>query len=96
MRKKNTEELGDAIKRYLKAMKVDRKIMEVQVVKSWPDYVGGYIAQATKNIYVDNGVLFVQLYSAVVRNELMMIREPLREKINSQFGEEILKDIVLR
>ena len=96
MRKKNTEELGDALKRYLKAMKVDRKIMEVQVVKSWPDYVGGYIAQATKNIYIDNSVLFVQLYSSVVRNELMLIREPLREKINDQFEEEIVKDIVLR
>ncbi len=96
MRKKNTEELSDALKRYLKAMKVDHKLLEIQVVKNWHEFVGGYMAQATKNIYIENGVLFVQLYSAVVRNELMMIREPLRQKINEKMGQEIVREIVLR
>lgn len=96
MRKKNTEELSAALKRYLKSMKVDRKLMEVQVVRSWPEFVGGYMAKATRNIYVENGILFVQLYSAVVRNELMLIREPLRQKINEKFDEEIIREIILR
>jgi hypothetical protein len=40
--------------------------------------------------------LYVHLNSSVVRNELLMLREALREKLNKKAGSEVIKDIVLR
>jgi len=40
--------------------------------------------------------LHVHLNSSVVRNELLMLREVLREKLNSKAGSEVIRDIVLR
>jgi hypothetical protein len=58
--------------------------------------VGKAISTRTTKVYIKDKVLFVYLKSSIVRNELMMIREALREKLNSQAGEEVIKDIILK
>jgi len=40
--------------------------------------------------------LYVHLNSSVVRNELLMLREALKEQLNKKAGSEVIKDIVLR
>jgi hypothetical protein len=39
---------------------------------------------------------YVHLSSSVARNELMMLREALREKLNEKSGKELIREIVLR
>jgi len=58
--------------------------------------VGKAISSRTDKVYIRDGVLYVHLKSSIVRNELMMIREALREKLNNQAGEEIIKEIILK
>ncbi|MCX6333768.1 MAG: DciA family protein [Bacteroidia bacterium] len=41
-------------------------------------------------------VLYVHLSSSVVRNELLMLRQALKEKLNEKAGIEVIKDIVLK
>ena len=41
-------------------------------------------------------ILYVHLSSSVARNELMMLREALREKLNEKSGKELIREIVLR
>jgi hypothetical protein len=48
------------------------------------------------NDYIKEMILYVHLNSSVVRNELLMLRETLREKLNQKAGSEVIKDIVLR
>jgi hypothetical protein len=40
-------------------------------------------------------VLHIYLTSAVVKNELMMLRDSLRSQINSKAGEEVVREIVI-
>jgi hypothetical protein len=40
--------------------------------------------------------LYVHLNSSVARNELLMLKEALKEKLNERAGKEVIKDIVLR
>ena len=96
MRRSKTISLAEAIQDYIKEMNIGPKLKEISLLNSWETMVGKAISSRTSKVYIKDKVLFVHLNSSVVRNELMMIREALREKLNSQAGEEVIRDIVLK
>jgi predicted nucleic acid-binding Zn ribbon protein len=96
MRRSKTITLAEAVNDYLKEMKLDGKLSEVSVINSWQDIVGKAISSRTTKIYIKDHILYVHLKSSVVRNELLMLREELREKLNQKAGSEVVKEIVLR
>jgi predicted nucleic acid-binding Zn ribbon protein len=96
MRRSKTITLAEALKDYLKVMNLDAKLNEVGVINSWDEIVGKAISTRTSKIYIKDHVLFVHLNSSVVRNELLMLRQPLKEKLNEKAGCEVIKDIVFR
>ena len=96
MRRSKTITLAEAIKDYITEMNLGDKLSETAVVNSWEETVGKAISSGTSKIYVKDHVLYVHLTSSVVRNELMMLRESLRNKLNEKAGKEIIRDIVLR
>jgi len=95
MRRRKTQSMGEALNEYVKAMRFEGKLSEVGVVNSWESVVGKSISIHTKRIYVKSGVLYLQLDSSVVRNELLMLKQPLIQKLNEKAGSEVIKDIVL-
>jgi predicted nucleic acid-binding Zn ribbon protein len=96
MRRSKTISLAEAIQDYIKEINIGPKLKEISVLSSWESMVGKAISTRTEKVYIKEGVLYVHLKSSIVRNELMMIREALREKLNNQAGEEIVKEIILR
>ncbi len=96
MRKKNTQKIDEVVKEYLKAFKIDDKLKEVKLIKSWEEVVGKTIARSTNNIYIKNRKLFIKLNSSVIRNELFMLREGLKKALNDKAGEEIIDEIILK
>jgi predicted nucleic acid-binding Zn ribbon protein len=96
MRRSKTISLAEAVKDYIKEMNLGDKLSEVGVINSWEEIVGKAISSRTSKIYIKDHVLFVHLNSSVVRNELLMLRETLKEKLNEKAGSEVIKDIVLR
>jgi predicted nucleic acid-binding Zn ribbon protein len=96
MRRKNETTLGDAIKAYLKAMGLDRKLKEHQLMNSWEDTLGKAVAAGTEKMYINNRVLFVQLNSSIIRQELQMMKTALIARLNQNVGEDLISDIVLR
>jgi predicted nucleic acid-binding Zn ribbon protein len=58
--------------------------------------VGKAISSRTSKVYIRDHILYVHLTSSVARNELMMLREALREKLNEKSGKELIREIVLR
>jgi predicted nucleic acid-binding Zn ribbon protein len=96
MRRSKTITLAEAIQDYVEEMKLGGKLSEIAVINSWEEIVGKAISSRTLKIYIKDGILYVHLNSSVVRNELLMLRESIREKLNSKAGNEVIKDIVLR
>jgi len=96
MRRSKTITLADAIKDYISEMNLGEKLAESSLINSWEEIVGKAISSRTSKIYVKDHVLHVHLTSSVVRNELMMLRESLRNKLNEKAGKEVIKDIILR
>ncbi len=96
MRRSKTISLAEAVKDYIKEMNLGSKLDEVGVINSWEEIVGKAISSRTSKIYFKDHVLYVHLSSSVVRNELLMLRQALRDKLNQKAGSEVVKDIVLR
>jgi len=96
MRRSKTISLAEALNDYIKEMKLDGKLNEIGVINSWEEVVGKAISSRTSKIYIKDGVLYVYLNSSVVRNELLMLREVLKEKLNEKAGSVVIKEIVLR
>ena len=58
--------------------------------------MGRLVAERTGNIYIKNKVLFVELKSSVLKNEQMMMRQSVIDKINEKAGEKVIEKIVIR
>lgn len=96
MRRSKTITLAEALKDYIKEMKLEGKLNEIGLINSWEEVVGKAISTRTSKVYIKDHVLYVHLSSSVVRNELLMLRQALKEKLNEKAGSEVIKDIVLK
>jgi predicted nucleic acid-binding Zn ribbon protein len=96
MRRSKTISLAEAVQDYIKEMNLSGKLGEITIINSWEETVGKAIASRTSKLYIRNNVLYVHLNSSVVRNELLMLRQALMEKLNEKAGTEVIKEIVLR
>lgn len=95
MRKKNTQSLRDVLKDYIQENRLENKLAEIDLVHSWERILGKTVARYTKNIYIHNRILFVETSSPLVRNELMMIREEIRKRLNEEAGRDVIDKIHL-
>ncbi len=92
----NQSTVGELIKSFYEDRKGPGYLDEVKIVNSWPDVVGPFIAQYTKEIVIRNGVLYVKIISDSLRTELSYSKTVLRKNLNDLVGYELLSDIVFR
>ncbi|MDD4191590.1 MAG: DUF721 domain-containing protein [Mangrovibacterium sp.] len=84
MRKSNTEKLGALIRNYVRDNQLERKLTEVDIILSWTGLLGKTVASNTQELRIRNGTLFVKISSPVVRNELLMMKEEIRKRLNER------------
>lgn len=84
MRKPNDITLKQAIDKLLNHYKLRGKYDETGVVTLWPEVMGTAVANRTKQVYVSNGKLFVRIESSVVKNELLMVKTAIMDKLNER------------
>jgi predicted nucleic acid-binding Zn ribbon protein len=96
MRKSNTLPIVDVIREYLKEMNIDQKLKEVGIVSQWEKLMGKTVAVRTSQIYIRNHILYIHVTSSVLKNELLMMRQAIIEKINEKAGERVVEQIVIK
>lgn len=96
MRKRNSEQIGDVIRKIFRQDGLETPLNEYRLVQAWKDVVGPAIANYTTNIYIKNQMLYVHLSSSVLRQELMMGRELLVKNLNQQVGSQVIVNIIFR
>jgi len=94
MRKPNDITMKEAIHKLLNVYRLKSRFDETSVVAFWPELMGKAVANRTTQIYVSQKKLFVRLESAVIKNELLMVRAGIIQKINERAGTEVITDIV--
>lgn len=96
MRRSNTQSLSEVLRDYVKGTSIEKKLKEVDIVQSWEEMLGKTIAHYTKNVTLKSKILFVEITSSVVKNELFMMREEIRRKLNEKAGEEMIDKIIFK
>jgi len=96
MKNSNNQKLGDAIKDMLKLYRLDDKIDEHKLVRSWEKAVGPMISRHTTDIYISNKKLIVTINSAPLRQELLYSSSKLVKDLNTMVGAQVIDEIVLR
>ncbi len=96
LRRTNIRSLKEVIQDVLKENKLDKGLKEQELMRQWSTITGKMVANSTKNIYIRNRVLYVYIQSAVIRNELSMIKEGLLEQLNAPFEDALIDEIVIR
>jgi predicted nucleic acid-binding Zn ribbon protein len=96
MRKKNTELLSDVIRQVLGELHLDRPLNEKRLIEAWPKVLGQNIVQYTSDLSIKNRVLYVSLTSSVLRHDLFLSREQIKNSLNNQVGVEVIVDIVFK
>ncbi|MBK5203236.1 MAG: DUF721 domain-containing protein [Prolixibacteraceae bacterium] len=94
MRKKNTQKLSDIIRTFVKEKNLQKKFDEIDVISSWEKILGKTVSSYTERVSLYNGILFVKMKSPVVKNELMMMKEDIKKRLNEEAGSEAVKKIV--
>ena len=96
MERRKTIHISEIIQEILNKSNLKGRLDETTISQKWEEVVGRPMAQYTKNVYVSKGILYVNVTSSVVRNELMMSRTTLIEQLNAITGNKTIKDIIFR
>ncbi|MDT3404382.1 DUF721 domain-containing protein [Mucilaginibacter terrae] len=94
MRKPNDKTIKEAIEQMLNVYKIKRRFDETAVIAAWPDIVGKPVANRTSELFINNKRLFLRIDSSVVKNELMMMRSQILDKINTEAGSTLVEEII--
>jgi predicted nucleic acid-binding Zn ribbon protein len=92
----DSKHIKEILKHVLKQNGLNQGIAENSVISSWKEIVGERINKATNKIYISKKIMFVEIRSAIVKNELNMIKTALVKKINQKAGMEIITKIIIK
>jgi len=85
-----------AIQSYLKAMGIDQKILEMDVLAKWGQLMGNAVDVRTEEKEIINGVLYLKINSSVLRDELFQSRSVIIKRINETAGFKMITEVYFR
>jgi predicted nucleic acid-binding Zn ribbon protein len=90
---KKIEDIGSIIGSVVDKMELSKKLKISNIFNHWEDIVGPGIAKKSKPKKLVNKTLYVSVTTSTWANELSLMSEKFKEKINSFTGEDVVKTI---
>ncbi|MEE4116574.1 MAG: DUF721 domain-containing protein [Marinilabiliaceae bacterium] len=95
MRRKKTMAISEVLSEYKRVMQIEDKLKEVEIVNLWEKIAGKAIAGRTSKVYIKSNTLHISTSSPVVRNELLMMKDIIKTRVNEIAGYELVQNIDL-
>lgn len=89
----SVKSLGDALRELIDQLGIKSKIDEYEAVVQWSVIVGEQISKVTTATKIQKGVLIVKVSNGPWRNELLLRKEEIKKKLNTELGQDSVKDI---
>lgn len=88
--------IGDVLKEFMQVNNLQKGMDRINVREAWASLMGNGVNTYTREIMLKGTTLYVELTSAVLREELSYGKDKIIKMINSELGREIVKDLILR
>jgi len=84
MRKKGVVHIGDCYRKFFEKYLVDSDDYALHIY--FQQYVGPKLSKYAQVVKISKGTVYVQAESAVVKNEIMLMRRKILKAMNEAFG----------
>jgi hypothetical protein len=92
----NDSPIGNILSEIIKTNKLESGLNQVSVEDAWRNTMGNGVNTYTRNIILKNTTLYVELTSAVLREELSYGKDKIIKIINEELGRDVVTAVVLR
>jgi len=92
----NESSIGDVLKEIIQVNKLQSGIDQISVKEAWVSLMGNGVNSYTKNVVLKGSTLYVELNSAVLREELNYGKDKIIKMINEELRRDIVTAVVLR
>ena len=95
MKRGKTDTIGNILGAVLQKSPLERGLAELHAVNAVHQLLGNLGRQYIRKVALKDGVLFVHLTSAALRQELYLSRTAFIHKINTMIGKEVVRELRL-
>ncbi len=74
--------------------KFKEKFGELSIADAWKNALGDNVARRTQKILVRDRIIFIKVESASLKNELLMNKTTMLQKLNEYVGEVLVDDMI--
>jgi hypothetical protein len=92
----NENTVGEVLKFIIKDNRLTGGMNQISVKEAWQSLMGNGVNSYTKNVVLKGTILYVELSSAVLREELSFGKAKIIAMLNEELRQELIKEIVLR
>ena len=92
----NESSIGEVLKQIIQVNKLQSGMDQVSVKDAWVSLMGNGVNSYTRNVVLKGSTLYVELTSAVLREELTHGKSKIIAMINEELKRDIVKEVVLR
>lgn len=93
MKENDFKLLGNFLQESLKDFGIEKKLEETKVLQAWNALFGVSMEKYMNKVFVKNRILFVEITSSILKQNLLYQKDLLIEKINQHIGGDLLLDI---
>ena len=94
-RKGDQNSMSDVLKGFIETNRLQKGLDKVSIEDAWHKVMGKAISKYTTGIKLDRQVLYVQLSSSVLREELSYGKEKIIKMMNEKVGEGVISKLML-
>jgi len=92
-RRSHPDRVADALRQVVLRIDPDRRLAAYRVWTFWAEAVGPAVASHAEPATFRDGVLSVRVSSAAWMQELQLMKDELREQLNTRLGRALIRDI---
>lgn len=88
--------IGEVLEQLIKNSKLSSGLRSCQIEEVWERRMGKTISKYTDKVFILNNTLFIETSTASLRNELHFQREDIKCMVNTELGEMVIQEVVIR
>lgn len=95
-RNNDNQPIEDILKAFVEKNNLQTGLDKVNVRDAWASLMGNGVNNYTTAIELKHGILYVQLSSSVLREELSYGNDKIVRMLNESIGKDVVKKLILR